>query len=349
MRNINQFFDDVTSVSGNMSQRVIELFSGNAPIIDRVFGLMEMSVFISNDPLIELIANTINFAKIRTSDKKLIIAATNWAKGETQLFRENEMSDQLGPDIIRASAAIPGIYPQQSVGAFTYVDGGVLMNTPLSPAIDAGANILHVISLNPEVEKIPLPEKPNMVETILRQQTMTWVKAVDQNVNKVYYANRLLEVANLTRQLVERGINQFVERGIGGSADTTLTLNISPEIDELMTMRRPWEQHVEIKDRTIQFDVRANLEAETAPYVPVTVYLYRPNAALGGALGMGDFRYDRILQLIERGFNDAVNFQENDKNYVAPYPLRYKQAQSRVDYVARITRAEPFVRQPEDE
>jgi predicted acylesterase/phospholipase RssA len=341
MRNINQFFDDVASVSGNMSQRVIELFSGDAQVIDRVFGLMEMSVFVSNDPLIDLIANTIDFANIRTSEKMLIIAATNWAKGETQLFRENEMSDQLGPDIIRASAAIPGIYPQQRVGAFTYVDGGVLMNTPLSPAIDAGANVLHVISLNPEVDKIPLPEMPNMVETILRQQTMTWVKAVDQNVNKVYYANRLLEVANLTRQLVDREI--------GESADTTLTLNISPEIEELMTMRRPWEKKLEIGDRTIEFDVPKNLAAETAPYVPVTVYLYRPDAALGGALGMGDFRHDRILQLIERGFDDAVNFQENDKNYVAPYPLRYKQAQSRVDHVARITRAEPFVRQPEDE
>ena len=349
LENINDFITDMTSVSGDMSQRIIEVFSGEGPIVDRLFGLMEMSIFISLEPYQTLIDNNINFAKLRNSQKGLVIAATNWAKGEIQFFRKQEMSDQLGPSVIMASSAVPGLFPPTKVGAFNYVDGGVLMNTPLRPAIDAGANIIHVITLNPEVEKIPLPDMPNTIETVMRQQTISWVKAVDQNIKEIYNKNRLLEVFHLTLQTGEELVKRYWRAGEPEPDNVILTLDLAPEIHDLVERRsRPGEERLQIEDYTSEFSTRASLKAETAPYVPVTVYLYRPNAALGGALGMGHYGRNRLIELIERGFEDAVNFQESDKNYVAPYPLRYKLARARVDEVARRTRVDPFVREPHE-
>ena len=65
------------------------------------------------------------------------------------------MSDYLGPRAILASAAIPGFFPPTEVGAQPFVDGGVVLNTPLLPAIDARADILHVIYMDPDVSNIP--------------------------------------------------------------------------------------------------------------------------------------------------------------------------------------------------
>ena len=63
------------------------------------------------------------------------------------------MTDELGPRAILASAAIPGFFPPTEVGAQPFVDGGVVLNTPLVPAIEAGADILHVIYMDPDVSK----------------------------------------------------------------------------------------------------------------------------------------------------------------------------------------------------
>ena len=89
------------------------------------------------------------------------------------------MTDQLGPLVIMASTAIPGFFPPVEVGSQAFVDGGVLMNTPLQPAIDAGADILHVIYLDPEVENIPLGHLENTLETMYRMQIIGWAKALN--------------------------------------------------------------------------------------------------------------------------------------------------------------------------
>jgi NTE family protein len=61
-------------------------------------------------------------------------------------------------DHVLASAAIPLLFPARKVGDAYYCDGGVRFNTPISPAIRAGAERLVVISL--QAESRPLPATP---------------------------------------------------------------------------------------------------------------------------------------------------------------------------------------------
>ncbi len=54
-----------------------------------------------------------------------------------------------------ASAAIPLLFPARKVGDAYYCDGGVRFNTPISPAIRAGAERLVIISLQSEARAAP--------------------------------------------------------------------------------------------------------------------------------------------------------------------------------------------------
>jgi NTE family protein len=92
----------------------------------------------------------------------LMIAALHVASGRTTVFAEhapgvrlNSAEDErrvtqvcrIAPDHVFASAAIPLLFPTRRVGDHYYCDGGLRFNTPIAPAIRAGAERLVVVSV----------------------------------------------------------------------------------------------------------------------------------------------------------------------------------------------------------
>jgi NTE family protein len=92
----------------------------------------------------------------------LMIAALHVASGRTTVFAEHAPGVQLQParderrittvcrltaDHVLASAAIPLLFAMRKVGNHYYCDGGLRFNTPIAPAIRAGAERLVVISV----------------------------------------------------------------------------------------------------------------------------------------------------------------------------------------------------------
>ena len=57
---------------------------------------------------------------------------------------------QIGPSHALASAAIPWLFPAVEIEGEVYCDGGLKLNTPISPALRLGADRLFLISLRPE-------------------------------------------------------------------------------------------------------------------------------------------------------------------------------------------------------
>lgn len=92
----------------------------------------------------------------------LLIAAFDIADARTTIFtelapgmefrpskdrRRHARLEAITPDHILASAAIPLVFPSRKLGDRYYCDGGIRFNTPIAPAIRAGADKLVVISL----------------------------------------------------------------------------------------------------------------------------------------------------------------------------------------------------------
>ena len=105
--------------------------------------------------------------------KSLAIAATHVGSGHSVVFIDSSeplperwSSDpfvthkaaHIGPRHALASAAIPMLFPAVKIGKFFYVDGGLRLNTPMSPAIRLGADRILVVSLRyrPPTRSAPL-------------------------------------------------------------------------------------------------------------------------------------------------------------------------------------------------
>jgi NTE family protein len=93
----------------------------------------------------------IDFEALAHTDKRLLIAATELETGQLRIFDNQETA--LTPDHILASCSIPLIYPWTKVKGYHYWDGAVMANTPLSGAIDAGADEIVIVLLSPIGER----------------------------------------------------------------------------------------------------------------------------------------------------------------------------------------------------
>ena len=128
-------------------------------MVEKIIDTFNLTAFVDINLYKQLIRDTIDFSKIRRSAEMLRIASTNWKLGNVDIFGNKDMTDELGFEIIRGSSAIPGFFPPAMIDGVRHVDAGVLLTTPLSPAVKAGADTLHVVFLDPKVSNIPVDRR----------------------------------------------------------------------------------------------------------------------------------------------------------------------------------------------
>lgn len=107
--------------------------------------LWKESVY-SSDPLRDLIQNHVSPERLKTSGKKLRIAAVSATTYEGYTWTEQD--DDIGTGVL-ASSAFPGVFPRVPARGDLWMDGVVHDNTPLAAAIYAGATEIDVICCNP--------------------------------------------------------------------------------------------------------------------------------------------------------------------------------------------------------
>jgi predicted acylesterase/phospholipase RssA len=221
-----EFLEDSAFLSQELFKRSADFFLSDQKIGKRALGFVDLAAFISSDVLMATLARTIKLDRIRHSKKVLKISCTNWRTGLAALFGNQDMTEEQGLRIIQASSAIPGVFPPVEIGGELYADGGVVMNTPLKPAIDAGADILHVIYTDPTLSRVPLPATPNTASTIHRALLMALGTIFKQDIDLAGETN--LSVARLHgnegdifatgkghRQLTIHRYNPFEDQNVG--------------------------------------------------------------------------------------------------------------------------------------
>ena len=278
IRPVLRWARECLALTRDLTYRALNLFSlSDEPLIDRLLPLINIDNFISREPFRRLL-DAIEYDAIRSTDKTLKVAATSWETGQVKTFTHHDFTDERGPLIILASSAIPGFFTAETIGAQPFVDGSVLLNTPLDLARDEKKqfpDVLHIIYLDPDVGAIPIQHLSNLLSVQYRVQIITWAEKINRSIDIIRAVNQANQIR---RGLAEKSPEQA---GAFGKAVSFLIDN--PE---------------EARD--------------------LTIHRYHPHDPLGGALGLLDFRPDRIRDLIDRGFADAVSHDCDRSECVIP-------------------------------
>lgn len=127
--------------------------------IHRFWRLYPWRAIYDTSPWIRTLHRFIDFSALAHTEKHLLITATEVEKGDLRIFDNRQI--EITPAHVLASCSIPLVYPWTRIGDYHYWDGAVMANTPLSVAIDAGADEVYVVLLSPVGERyIPPPRWP---------------------------------------------------------------------------------------------------------------------------------------------------------------------------------------------
>jgi len=263
-----QLAEDTAFFAQDWSARAANFLTSAGAVEQRALELVDLGTFIAAERMDRLIARSLVLDAIRHSPRALRIATTNWRTGALKVFRNQDMTDQNGIAVVRASSAIPGVFHSVEIDGEPYVDGGVVMNTPLLPAIDAGADVMHVVYMDPDVEALPLPRIRNTASTIYRLVIVGFATAMKADIETVNRINRGLAAMSTTKPRKDEAARDDVKTEIflkGGSPTRPTGL----------------------------------------PYRPLTIHRYHPREDLGGSFRWLSFERDHLERLIDQGYADA--------------------------------------------
>lgn len=248
-------------------------------IEQRFAELFDLSVVLSIEPLRETLRYALERGDVEGSPIALEVAVTDWTNGGLRLFTNREMTPDRAPWIVGASSAIPGIFPPQRIDGAIYVDGGVLMNTPLKPALESNAREIHVVFLDPDVRRIPLRSPSSSIGTLHRTQMIAWSALVREKVGNVAGINAGVEI-----------LERLGARFAGGE---------DPEGWDSPALLAEIGRVAGLDEKELDY-LRG-----LAPY-RVHNYFPRTGSSGGGPLGFLNFGRRRIDDLLERGYRDAL-------------------------------------------
>jgi len=258
---------DTFTIGAYLLERSANFLASSAPLEDRAMALVNIGSFIDNAPFHDLLRTLINEDAIRQSPRRLKISVTNWITGKAQYFCNSDFDHGRGISAIMASAAIPGVFPPVRIGRDMYVDGGLVENTPLNPAIEMGATSIHVIYLDPNPSVVRLQGEPYTIDTMMRVYEIMLAAKISEDVETASWINAGLNAISAHQQgqtISDAKLRDFLR--IAG-----------------------------------QF-----LKTSQTQYKRLVIHRYFPAAALGGDLGMMNFGIDAIVRMIAEGERVAL-------------------------------------------
>lgn len=262
-----------------------QLVRSEAPLRVRILESFDLTALFSRSPLESLLAETIDLNRLRASGNALAVVTSDWRDGVPKVLDKDDVTERLGTDAILASAAIPGIFSPVDLDGTPCVDGALLMNTPLEPAIEMGATVIHVIYLDPLVAEVPFPELPNTLDTFYRFYDIVLAANVRNDLD--------------TAEKINEELDLLATLGIIDESGTFLAADLPPRL------RRT--------SRVVE-----RLAEGLRPYRPLVVHRYRPKTDLGGVEGFLDFTDEFIADLIEQGYRDALEHDCEDAQCALP-------------------------------
>lgn len=176
-----------------------------------------LTAFFDTSPLQEHLKRIISFDQIQKNiDQNLVkgisITTTNTRSGRCELFmqkrKEVEYTGEyinhqvtLAVEHIMASAAIPVVFPSVKIGKTYYTDGGLRLFTPMSPAIQLGADRIIIIGLRhrasqEEMERYDNKEMthpPSVAELMGRVMNGIFLDRIQFDLEQAQRINKIID------------------------------------------------------------------------------------------------------------------------------------------------------------
>jgi len=284
LEHLKQMFSDATAFSGLAASGARKILLGEGNPLQRAAGLFDISVLLDVEPFRNLVRNSIDPRALHNSPKSIVVTATNWSSGGAEPYDLNNPSvtDEETWAAIRASAAIPCLFPPVWMLDNYFIDGGVVMNAPIKPAVGKGATELHVVSLDPSVGDLPGEYAENTWDAFNRVYTAMVASKITADIESARAINRGVEI-------IERVAAGEKVAGADGA------------------------RFVKAAD----FIYRKLRKEQRLPR-KLTIHRYHPKKALGGLLGMLNFEQAAIEEMIDQGYRDACEHKCLENGCVIP-------------------------------
>ncbi|MBB6716728.1 patatin-like phospholipase family protein [Clostridium gasigenes] len=158
---------------------------------------------VSKDGAVKIIEKYLKVDMIKERKKICYVTCTELPELKVKYFRLNDYDAKIAKAMILASASLPLIYDSTPVFENSYVDGGIVDNTPIQPVYGENCDLIIVVSLSKDakVDRLLYPNTDiieiyprNLVETILTGTL---------NLDKESKRNRIKEGYNDTKILLK--------------------------------------------------------------------------------------------------------------------------------------------------
>lgn len=105
---------------------------------------------VSKDGAKEIVNKYLDISLMKKNGKICYAACTELADFKVKYFKINDFNDEIGKEIVIASASLPLIYEPSELFGCKYIDGGISDNTPIQPVYGEGCDIIIVVLLSRE-------------------------------------------------------------------------------------------------------------------------------------------------------------------------------------------------------
>ncbi|MCR1950321.1 MULTISPECIES: patatin-like phospholipase family protein [unclassified Clostridium] len=105
---------------------------------------------VSKDGAKEIINKYLDISLMKSNNKICYAACTELPDFKVKYFKINDFTEDIGKEIVIASASLPLIYEPTELFGCKYIDGGISDNTPIQPVYGEGCDIIIVVMLSKE-------------------------------------------------------------------------------------------------------------------------------------------------------------------------------------------------------
>lgn len=159
--------------------------------------------FYDSAPLKDLIVSNLDINILKKSTKKICVGAVSVTSGKYKVF--DQFSENF-IDAVIASASFPGMLTPINFAGELWTDGGVKEISPITTAIEEGADVIDVIITSPTNKVKRFVTKPTTVDILKRIIDLSTDRIMNNDIQKVEMHNKLVKAGLSDKKYVQVNI-----------------------------------------------------------------------------------------------------------------------------------------------